>query len=611
MCGLLAVWSKGGVEPIRFDRALAVLDHRGPDDRSSSLYDHDRLALGHTRLSILDLSERANQPMTSGPLSVVFNGEIYNFQQLRTELVSLGCQFRTTSDTEVLLHGYRRWGRSLTERITGMFAFVLWDSTTRRLFVARDHFGQKPLYYADTPEGLVIASEIKAIKAYVNRSFRLRRESVIDAMVQDFVAEPYTWYEGIHSLSAGHELCVSMREEGSFTLTAREYWTFRPSPEARAQSYPEVIDELDARVRAAVSSHLVADVEVGAFLSGGADSTCVATLASAELTDPIKTYSIGFGGDDELPIARHTAQRIGSKHVEGQVVQEDYARSLDQALRIFDQPFADSSLVPMKQVSRLAAEDVKVVLTGDGGDECFGGYDYGRFLAPGLGKRPMAGGPALLLFGLFQRLRDQGTYMLRGQEAWRQTARERISSVRRLSKRRRGALAPGLLLSLAEYDPSWPYRAHTCNSLDPFRVAQWVGIKVPLASKMLVKVDRCSMSHSLETRAPFLTPSLVEWMLDLPVTTTNPSPIWYKALFREWLGDKVSQQVLNAPKRGFSLPKHWASIDLPSSSRELFPECVSAELLRPAGWEDLRSNPHLLWHLAQIERALETGELSL
>jgi asparagine synthase (glutamine-hydrolysing) len=611
MCGILIAYGARPVDRARFDAARDTLVHRGPDAQRSVFLENDCLALGHTRLSIIDLSSRAHQPMRSDDLWVTFNGEIYNYRELRIQLEAEGCRFMTSSDTEVLLHGYRVWGEDLCSRLHGMFAFVIWDGRGKRAFLGRDHLGQKPLYYTEAGGEFVAASEIKAIKAYSRHSFRMRKESVIDALVQDFVAEPETWYQDIKVLPAGHQMTLRRTARESLATSICKYWSFEPPLDPQPVSEMEALERLEAEVNQAVRSHLIADVEVGAFLSGGIDSTCVVTEAARLMETPIRTFSIGFGSNDELPRARSTARAVGATHTEAVVSEADFAQSADNALSLFDSPFADTSLVATERVSELARRDVKVVVTGDGGDECFGGYDYGKYLAPGLAGRPPVAATRSAIRATLQWFWDQLLWQTVGAERWSTIARERLVNMRKVPRSRRGFLSPELIRACVDYDPSAIYQSHRDLRRLPFRDAQWVGIKVQLPSRMLAKVDRCSMAHSLEARAPFLAPKLIEAMLSFPLSISNPAEDWYKGLLRRWLHSRISQEVLDAKKRGFALPRSWAAVPLPSgkTSSELFPACVEASLIRPGGWRQVSRSPRILWYFQQINRALDSGIL--
>jgi asparagine synthase (glutamine-hydrolysing) len=597
MCGFLfAVSSAGPWDPVRFNAARDALAHRGPDAADSAFLDHHTVALGHRRLSILDLSAAANQPMRQDALWVVYNGEIYNYPELRKELEQRGCVFRTHTDTEVLLHGYRVWKDGLCEKLRGMFAFALWDDETETLYAGRDHLGQKPFYFASVDGRFVAASEIKAITALLGRRFPMRRESLLEFLVCDYVPEPFTWYEGIQSLLPGHYLKLK-RRSGSWAWGTAEYWSFRPDPHPRPIRPEQAREEMGRLIEREVRAHLQSDVEVGAFLSGGVDSSCVATVAGAALNHPLKTFSIGFGSadEDELPLARQTAARIGARHFERTVRMEELRQALDRVLTVFDQPFGDSSLAPTYEVSELAAEQVKVVITGDGGDEVFGGYwHYHKYLT--LPEWSFSSWPAL---------RHSWAARWAGLAAWQ--ARLNFGHQVMTERNARRVLAPALAGALRDHDPCWQFRAHWRPELDPFRRAQWLDIKCYLPGDILVKVDRCSMRHSLETRPPFLAAGLLEYMLNLPAEVKNPGGE-FKGLFRDWLRNRVPDGVLHAPKRGFGITDAlWSDFLADERVERAMRAGVERGLFSADAMELSRRNPGLAWRMIQITQALESG----
>ncbi len=605
MCGVFAVLELyDSIDRARFDEARDALTHRGPDVGGSIFLKNNRVAIGHRRLSILDLSDAANQPMQLGSTWISFNGEIYNYQVLRAKLQKEGCKFITTSDTEVLLHGYRIWGQNLCDYLEGMFAFAIWDDKKRTLFLARDHVGQKPLYYAHMGDTFLFASEIKAIQAYQDKELTLRNESLLDFHVYDCIPEPYTWYKEVYCLSAGHCMEVVCENE-RFKTKINPYWNFSPNPEPQAISISDAMEKMAEQIRYAVSSHMISDVEVGAFLSGGADSTCVVTLANDFSATPIKTFSIGFGSSDgdELPIVRNTVNRLKTIHQENIVTEEDFRNSIDSVLDIFDYPFSDTSLVPTKRVSELAAKDVKVVLTGDGGDEAFGGYNYGWYLSPYLADRSATKFSGKNLRADLSIKADKLFYSIFGESAWK----ARPNYLRKMPPRKNvvGYLGEGMREALLNYDIYWAYHTYKKPELDPFREAQWIHVKTNLPSKLLVKVDRCSMRHSLETRAPFLSHRLIETMLDLPTEIRNPKNDWYKGLFRTWLKGKISDEVLAAPKRGFATPKHWGLINTSKEYNDCLRNCVNEEAINLEAIPKLAKRPKLFWKYLQIEKAYQ------
>lgn len=603
MCGIFVVLrSDNAIDRGRFNKARDTLIHRGPDAAGSVFLQNDRVALGHRRLSILDLSAAANQPMQLGPTWISFNGEIYNFPALRIELEKMGYKFKTNSDTEVLLQGYRHWGRDLCDHIEGMFAFAIWNEDTREMFLARDHVGQKPLYYAQVDHCFLVASEIKAIQSYLDKELTLRDESLLDFNVYDCVPEPYTWYREVFCVPAGHSMEICYKKE-LLENRLTKYWNYSPNPNPEAISTMDAMGKMAEQINYAVDSHMLSDVEVGAFLSGGADSTCIVTLANELSENSVKTFSIGFGSPDgdELPIVQKTVKHLNTTHKQEIVGPEEFRSSIDNVLNIFDYPFADTSLVPTGCVSALAARDVKVVLTGDGGDEVFGGYNYGWFLSPYLASRQATKFGNKSIKPRLQLLGDKAYYSICGASSWR----GRGNYLRRMTPRKNvlNKVGSKMRTALLNYDIYWAYNAHKNPDLDPFREAQWLHIKTNLPSKLLVKVDRCSMRHSLETRAPFLSHHLIETMLDMPTKVRNPTADWYKGLFRAWLKNKISDDVLYAPKRGFATPHHWNPINTSEKHDNLLSRCIGKEAINPRIIPGLSKRPKQLWKYMQIEQA--------
>lgn len=540
MCGILTVCDARGVDQDRLINARDCMRHRGPDFGGHELLREGRIALAHRRLSILDLTPAGHQPMQLEGLHIVFNGEIYNYPELRRELEGLGCAFRSRSDTEVLLHGYKVWGARVCERLQGMFAFAIWNDVEERLFAARDHFGQKPLYYSQRGAALVLASEIKAIRAYLGGDFVWRKASLPEFLLYDYVPEPFTWYEEVLALLPGHTL-----EFRPFVPTQKPamapFWSFMPQPEPLAIAREEAIEELRARLKGSVRRHLLADVEVGALLSGGLDSSTVAAFAAPATAGQLKTFSIGFGSPDgdELPFAGAVARFIKSQHREKVVSREDLIAAAERSLELFDQPFGDNSQMPTFEVARLAAAELKVVLTGDGGDEVFGGYyQYAKYLRL----------PPFQFTGIRSAVKAFQTRW-RGFEHWQ--ASLHVEHLMRTEDSTLALLGPELGLEFRDYDLLWFLKQHHRAELDPFRRAQWLDLKTYLPS-VLTKVDRCTMRHSLEARCPLLDHTLVEWIFSLPREVTNPSG-GYKTLLKEAMTGIIPGDVLQRPKQGFNV----------------------------------------------------------
>jgi asparagine synthase (glutamine-hydrolysing) len=372
----------------------------------------------------------------------------------------------------------------------------------------------------------------------------------------------------------------------------------------------EAADQLGQLLKSSVADHMLADVEVGAFLSGGVDSAGVVLLASQLNGKPIRALSIGFGeADDELGRARESARRFGAIQTAEIVHESAFRQSVDKVLQMFDEPFTDTSLVPTERVSALAAQQVKVVLTGDGGDEVFGGYEYGRHLSPWLNNSYVPRNPLKWTQVKSTLWLNRFAYKAFGEKWW--LAHHDPLRHNRFLWRIRRLLGPNLRAEVGDYDPRWAIETDRIKGLDPFRQAQWTDLKVSLPSKMLVKVDRCTMAHSLEARAPFLAPRLVEFLLSLPTAIKNPKSDWYKGLYRNYLRGQVPDSVLGAAKRGFAIPVRWRPLPAAELRGVKFDRCLDAQLLRPGSLARVTQNPWLVWQFLQVERAFADGLLTV
>jgi len=549
-------------------RMTARLTHRGPDAEGFSC--RGPLAVGHRRLSVIDVSEAANQPMAdhTGRFSIVYNGEIYNFHQIRDELARDGATFRTRSDTEVILEAYKRWDVACLERLNGMFAFALWDDPRRRMLLARDRAGEKPLYYREHPGGgLIFSSELKALRAHAACGDRINARALGHylSLNYTFAAEPIL--VGIRKLEPAHYLLV----ERDRPLRPVRYWDlaahFRNKQPHR--SIDEAADELDALITDAVRLRLVSDVPLGAFLSGGLDSsTIVAAMCRLRAPAQNKTFSIGFGEDtyNELPAARAVSRALGVEHHD-QVVRVDMAAALPAIVRAADEPFADTSAIPMFYLAMLAREHVTVSLSGDGADEAFAGYDtytadrllHATRWAPGWATRALGGAfdavwPVSFAkvsfdFKARQFLRSHRRGADRAHAAWRTIFTD--DDIRTLVRPEHTAIRDA---DAFEHVRPHLDEVRDCHYLDR---AQYVDIKTWLTDDILVKVDRVTMAHSLEARAPFLDHRILEFAASLP-------PDWRLRGLRRKHILKVAQKrhvpagVIDRPKRGFNAPvSHW------------------------------------------------------
>jgi asparagine synthase (glutamine-hydrolysing) len=561
MCGICGIaTTRRAVDPDGLAAMSATLAHRGPD--SEGMFVDGGVGLAARRLSIIDL-DTGDQPIANedGTVVVVQNGELYNYEELTHKLVRAGHRFRTHGDTEVLVHAYEEWGPRFVERVRGMFAVALWDSRRRRLVLARDRFGIKPLYYRADDEGIMFASELRALP---------RGEIDLDAL-EGFLAfnsvpAPYSIFEGTRKLPPGHLLVW----DGGVELERFARPTPVPAGETRGEDEAELVEELRTRLRDSVRAHLVSDVPVGVLLSGGVDSCALAALAADESSEPLRTFSIGFEERtfDELADARLVAERYGTQHRE-LVVRPDAALLLPALADAFDEPFADSSALPTYLVSQLAASDVKVALSGEGGDELFGGY-Y-TYAADLLAER--FGGAASLARPLVERLPTSTRKVSFDYRAKRFVRAARLPALERHHgwkeifsadaraelTGRRSAFDPVDLLR-ARYDET--------EGAELLARLQDVDLGTYLVDDLLVKTDRASMAHSLEARVPFLDSVVAGFALALP-TRHKVRGLSKKRLLRKAVAPLLPDRIVNGRKRGFSIPAAaWLRGDLEPFARE-------------------------------------------
>ena len=553
MCGIAVVCGPGRAAV--GEMTLRLL-HRGPDAHDSRTLGD--CALGHTRLSIIDLTTGA-QPMSDieGRYWISFNGEIYNYPELRADLVNRGRVFRTHSDTEVLLAGYAEWGAGLLDRLRGMFALAIWDSQREELFAARDLFGEKPLYYAASPAGeLVIASEIKAIRASGLIETSINRSAVDAFLTLGYIPPDRTIYSEIETLPPASYLIWRDRK-----ATVRSYW--QPRFDVNRISLDDAAERLRELLQQAVRRQMIADVPVGAFLSGGLDSSTIVALMTEHSREPVRTFSVGFGSMiNELPYARMVANRYGTEHHEVDLGEPDVATLIQRMTDVYDEPFADSSHIPTYLIAEYAQKYVKVVLSGDGGDELFGGYWWYPPLMRSekvpfallqwavlrtAGKVLRTRNRALTVrshaAGLAARWDDVWTRDIMSQTVFRQNQRRRLF----------GSTGP-------EFDPGVSFmpdaKVSGLNRAFHFDLTSY------LPGDILVKVDRAAMAHGLETRAPLLDRDVVEFALSLPpdlkVRGNETKVVLKEAAKQYW-----PRELWNRPKQGFGAPiPRW--LELPA-----------------------------------------------
>src|SRR6476661_5625931 len=574
MCGICGIAStRGTVDPGRLAAMSATLVQRGPD--SDGAYLDGRVGLAARRLAIIDLAT-GDQPISNenGRITVVQNGELYNYRELRRELERAGHRFSTSGDTEVLVHLYEEHGEHFAQRLRGMFAVALWDAEHGRLVLARDPYGIKPLYYRDVGGEIEFASELRALP---------RGEIDLDALdaflAFNSVPGPLTIFREVRKLQAGHVLTW---ENGKSEIARYSRPAPVPADEVRDDDEAELVEELRARLRDSVRAHLVSDVPVGVLLSGGVDSSVLAALAAEEASEPLRTFSIGFEerSFDELADARHVAERYGTQHRE-LVLRPDAALLLPALADAFDEPFADSSALPTYLVAQLAAEDVKVALSGEGGDELFGGYytyaadllalrtaPLARLARPLVERLPTSTRRASFDYRAKRFVRSAHLPPLERHHGWK----EIFSAEARAELTGRAAAGDPVDLLRARY-------AETEGSEELARL-QDVDLGVYLVADLLVKTDRASMAHSLEARVPYLDTVVTNLALALP-TKHKLRAFSKKVLLRKAAAPLLPRQIVQGKKRGFSIPAAaWLRGDLEPFARET----LSADVLRRQGF---------------------------
>lgn len=595
MCGIVGYWSPGvGARSELIQRMAGRITHRGPDAEGVWLDEGAQLALGHRRLSILDLSQAGAQPMISvdGRMVLVYNGEIYNHRALRAEVEAGGWStgWRGHSDTETLLAALQLWGVARTlPRLNGMFAVAVWDRSQRCLTLARDRAGEKPLYYGRAGGSFLFGSELKAMTAHPDWEGEINRDVLALYLRHAYVPDPYCIYSGMHKLPPAHWVEIRQGQPG----TPQCYWRLedvvvRPR---RKDDEGALLDELESRLRAAVSLRMEADVPLGAFLSGGIDSSTIVALMQVQSARPVQTFTIGFDvpGYNEARNAAAVARHLGTTHTEHYVTAAETLAVVPDLPAIWDEPFADSSQIPTLMLSRLARRSVTVALSGDAGDEFFCGYDrYAlgqklyRLPGPlrlGLAKTLQAA-PAAAIDRVMQILPQRLRFPALGDRLVKlggvlnqpdvaDVYRALVSLFQHPSALVHGAKEPQTLLSQPDH---WP-------SLDDFReTMMYLDTLTNLPGDILTKVDRASMAVGLEARVPFLDHSLMEFAWSLPLTMKLRSGQTKWAL-RQVLYRHVPRALIDRPKMGFGVPiEQWLSGPLRDWAEDLLdPNALRAE----------------------------------
>ena len=581
MCGIIGqLNARQPVDSRLFDEMRDTLAHRGPDGYGSWLRADRRLALGHRRLAFLDLSAEGRQPMSdsSGSLHITFNGEIYNYRELRQQLMREGWQFRSQTDTEVLLYAYRQWGTRMLSRLKGMFAFGLWDEKQQLLLLARDRFGIKPLYYGWSEGNFYFASELKAILRGLPQRPPLRTASLADFLSYRYIPSPHTIWENFYKLPPASFLLLSGGQ-----VKVETYWRLRPGSDKPPEE--EAALEVGRLLVKSVQEHRRSDVPVGNFLSGGYDSSALTALSVA-LGYKTRAFSIGFAHWDksEHLYAADTAQHLGVSLETTLVGDEQLALSWQLAYH-YDEPLGDISTIPTYMVSQLASRHCKAVLSGEGADEIFGGYTWQHAVA----SWPLA---AARLAQLGRPGRQRIVQHYARAMAMGRFGHENLASV----------LHPRLHASMPP-DSDWFYRRHCLSWQPPLKNIQYLDMHTFMPELVLTKIDRASMAHSLEVRVPFLDHELVEYLFSL-----HPS-VYYKPERTKFLLWKNIRPLLPAavferPKQGFVGPDvYYMHIDW-YRQQLVRGRLVADEIISPEGLAALlqqKSHWHL-WKLLVLEK---------
>ncbi|MEW5977039.1 MAG: asparagine synthase (glutamine-hydrolyzing) [Acidobacteriota bacterium] len=621
MCGFFGILNFRETpppEPALLDRMGKTLVHRGPDQ--SGLYSDSLMTLGHRRLSVIDLSECGRQPMSNhnGTIWIVFNGEIYNFGKIRPDLEKRGFRFRSSSDTEVLLHLLESEGIRGLQELRGMFAFAIWDTSTRKLLLARDRLGKKPLVYYQDAHGLIFASEIKCLLQHPRVSRELDSQALDEYLTYQYIPAPHTIFRAIRKLPPAHYLTCD-----SGQVKVGRYWNLDYEPKIQGTSEQELQALLVDRLEDATRIRLKSDVPLGAFLSGGVDSSAVVALMARHSSRPVKTFSIGFkeGDYNELPYARQLARHIGTEHHEF-IVEPKAVEILPKLIWHYDEPYSDSSALPSFYLAQMTREHVTVALNGDGGDEAFAGYE--KYLAMGL-LRLLNGWPSALRKGF------TGLGRFLPEQAVRRTA---LRKLKRLLQSNTGSFEHDYLRLMVLFDRAEKERLYSSQflarledlpSAEDFLLKllaegshlTWidrigsVDVQSYLPYDLLVKIDIASMANSLEVRSPFLDHQFLEFAACLPAHLKCQGSTTKRILKKAFEGI-LPQSVLQRRKMGFGVPlNHWFRGPLqgfaretlltgPSQKRGYFETNYVRQLLEDhvGGRKD---NAYKIWNLLTLE----------
>lgn len=601
MCGITGLFDTRGERAVShpvLHRMNNAQSHRGPDE--GSLHIEPGVGFGHRRLSIIDIAT-GQQPLFNEDHSVVivFNGEIYNYQELIPELQALGHVFHTKSDTECIVHAWESWGEACVQRLRGMFAFAIWDRNRQTLFLARDRLGVKPMHYALLDDGtLLFGSELKSLLAHGGLRRDLDPLAVEEYFALGYIAEPRTIFQQAKKLPPAHTLTI---RRGQPLPAPKEYWDVRftggnPTSEADA------CEELVTRLKESVRLRMIAEVPLGAFLSGGVDSSAVVAMMAGQTNGPVNTCSIGFDDPafNESAFAQTVADRYQTNH-RLEIVKSDDFDLIDTLARLYDEPYADSSAIPTYRVCQLARKHVTVALSGDGGDENFGGYRrYRMHLMEEKMRGALPEGFRRPVFGLLGRVypkADWAPRMFRAKTTFEGMARTSVEAYFHSVSILRGPMREQLFSDklkreLAGYDARevFDFHASRAETDDPLSLVQYLDLKTYLVGDINTKVDRASMAHSLEVREPLMDHPLVEWLATLPQNLKVRGNEG-KVLLKKAMEPHLSDDILYRPKMGFSVPlARWFRGPLKQRVRD----AVLGPRLQETGWFNRSYLEHLV-----------------
>lgn len=585
MCGITGFadfTNKSSVELAA--KMAATMPHRGPDGQGEYFqqFDQVQVGFGHRRLSIIDLSHAAGQPMHFDGLTIVFNGEIYNYNEIRNELIALGHQFQTHSDTEVILHSWRHWGEKSIDKWRGMFAIALLDQKSNELICIRDRAGVKPFHYYFHKDVFIFGSELKTLMAHPAFEKQINTSAVASFLQYGYISAPYSIFQYTHKLKPGHLLRLHLNTKN---IVVQQYWNvydYYNKPKLHI-SLPDAVDETERILRESFQYRMVADVPVGVFLSGGYDSTCVTSLLQSNATDKLKTFTIGTEDDalNEAPFARQIAQRLGTDHTEYYCTSKEALDIIPSLPFYYDEPFADSSAIPTILVSRMARQKVTVALSADAGDEIFAGYNRYDYISRYGQKIQSIPAPLRKLTAKIMDLVSSESIPVLNKKANFHSRYDKLKNL--LNDPSTAELLKNLNIVYSDKEVKslvngqWPMlqTQHTSQELqpeyyDPLSFMMAIDYQTYMADDILQKVDRAAMSVSLEGREPFLDQHIIQWAAQLPSDYKyhNGSK---KYILKQIVHKYIPQQIMDRPKSGFAIPvQDWLGKELKPLVRHHF-----------------------------------------